>query len=622
MTNAYELGFVVMHEGRRYIEVMDEHPMVAGLEYDESTDFGVSVGEPKKDEKEGQSRNMVKRVEVSKVKTKEKTKQKTKKVCYPVLVSGETLFLVPDIETMPVVVETLGERTPIRVPGVQLAELAACKHVKVYHPEGWPRSDEESAELLKKCMSEMNEFKTSTDGAFDNLESILKTIRNYAKELEALINDKSGVTEEKVNEAKKSKELSNLATQIREYKNTATAFKNKHEHCFECVRLLSARFNQADQSSECVQAYCDEAMKIVDRISNNNIVFNENIKLNSSLEVIKQKLDAFVSLGAVQRDETKRNIQCKINELRVQCKGEKQSIHVEVEAYNAAYRNLWSCMGPDLNTTQVPQGADMVVAVQVSGELFRIVHFTRGKQEENQSKREKEKREKEEEEAEAAAKRKYEDTKYAKERRKGEDGKPKHAEHKDVVALNADYDDYLECVSAAKKYIRECGIVNATRTWSSVAWMLTKGPCNEARGADETGKTERVDETDDADEAARAGEESMANSFEALEDPGGLELVLVPLSVFGHLYEKEKAETKYTDTMEIYPNGIWVTPDDPNKSGETRCTTCAACEKDHAKNKGKSGLSVRYCKDERNVIRGLAKRFCADCPQKIEPLKS
>jgi hypothetical protein len=152
VTNAYELGFVVMHEGRRYIEVMDEHPMVAGLEYDESTGFGAPGGAPIKEEKEGQSRNMVQRVEVSKVKdgkTKEDPKEKTKKVCFPVLVSGETLFLVPDIETMPVVRKTLGERTPLQVPGVQLAELAACKHVKVYHPEGWPRREEEHARLVK-----------------------------------------------------------------------------------------------------------------------------------------------------------------------------------------------------------------------------------------------------------------------------------------------------------------------------------------------------------------------------------------------------------------------------------------------------------------------------------------
>jgi hypothetical protein len=522
------------------------------------------------------------------------------------LVSGETLFLVPDIETMPVVRKTLGESTPLKVPGVQLAELAACKHVKVYHPASWRRSDEESAELPKKCMSEMNEFKKSADCAFDDLESILKTVRAYSKELEELINNKSGVTKSKVDEAKKSKELSNLATKIIEYKKTATAFQNKHGHCRECVRLLSARFNQVDLRSECVKAYRDEAMKIVDRISNNNIVFNGNIELNSSLAFINEKLEALVSLGAAQSDETKTEIQHKINELRVQCKAEKQSIYVEVEAYNTVYRNLRSCMGPDLNTTQVPQGTDMVVAVQVSGELFRIVHFTRGKQDESQRKRAKEKREEEEEEEEEV-KRKYKDTKYAKERRTGKDNTQKNEENE--KALEADYDDYLECVSAAKKYIRECGIVNATRTWSSVAWMLTKGPCNDASGA---GKAERAGGAGNT-----ADEASSASSFGALEDPGGLELVLVPLSVFGHLYEKgETAEEKYTDTMEIYPNGIWVSPpDDTGVKAEKSCTTCAAREKEHAKNKGKSGLFVRYSEDKRNVIKGLAKRFCADCPE-------
>jgi hypothetical protein len=625
------------------------------------------------------------------------------------LVSGETLFLVPDIETMPVVRKTLGESTPLQVPGVQLAELAACKHVKVYHPEGWYRSNQrlcadpekkkmetdeldaidneilelnEEAEDLEKDLTELSgsveKWKNASDELVSKANCILyrrrkilnkikisvESFRDYViqhfeaadathrnnklkaneNEIQSLIeendrdtndDDIAGLNSLKSNAFlllghisevdKKKAEYNDYMTSLSSMMRLVTEYVTAPEYAMNQLYDLHSKCKKLAELYEKKEKGDETTVGIIARLTTWRVNVDTDIEnaetgINVTTVITKDVgIESAIVHYNKKQDILKAQFDSKINTLQDEVKTTRKEAQdakdkkKEKERLQAKKMTRVQENGPgghkepNLEPTQVPHhGSDMVVAVQVSGELFRIVHFTSGKQEE--SKWEKEKREKEEE-AEEAVKRKYSDTTYAKERRKEKGGKQKSEDHKDVVALDADYDDYLECVSAAKKYIRECGIVNATRTWSSVAWMLTKGPCNDASGAGTSALS------------ALSDEQSMANSFGALEDPGGLELVLVPLSVFGHLYENKTAgtaEEKYTGKMEIYPNGIWVSPDAPVVKGEKGCTKCAACEKDHAKNTGKSGLFVRYSEDKRNVIRGLAKRFCADCPPEIK----
>jgi hypothetical protein len=557
MTHAAELGFVVLHEGKAYTDHMHEITIPNG------TRFG-TVPESKKANKpsfgaKGHQMDMVRKIEINKVKNGTNTEKTKEKVCCPVFVSGGTRFLVKCIGTM------RNTETPVQVEGVHLTERLVCKHVTLYHPVSWLRSNE--AELLKKCMSEMNEFHRSCDIVFDALKGILTTIRKYSKELEELINDKSGVTQSKVDGAKRSTHLRNVGTQIRDYKTMATEFKKKHEHCSECVRLLSARFHQ------CAKSYCDEAMKIVDRISNNNIALNGNAKLQRNLGFINEKLDEFVSPGAVKPDEKKMDIQHKIKELQDQCKTEKQSINVEIEAYSTVYRSLWSCSGPDLSMAKVPHDADMCVAVQVSGELFRIVHLTRDG--ETQS----EKKAKKAEEAEEGEIEKYDKAGYKEERNGAKEDE-----------LKGDYDDYRECVSAAKKYLEETCIVNdTTNSWSSTGWRLTKPE-------DPSLKT-----------CATSGSAHVGK----LEASDRLELALVPRRLFSHLDIKG---TTYDGEAEISKDGIWIYGNDEGGGCEKCCAVCKKKKNEHEEKTIASGLFVRYSIGDDDLIEGLSSRFCFHKP--------
>lgn len=259
--------------------------------------------------------------------------------------------------------------------------------------------------------------------------------------------------------------------------------------------------------------------------------------------------------------------------------------------------------------TQVPQDADMCVAVQVSGELFRIVHLTRDveTQRETKAKREegeeeakkakKTKRAQKEEKAEKAEKaeegeiKKYDDAGYAKKMKEDKDGNYKGDKDAEVERLTADYDDYRECVSAAKKYLDETCIVNdTTESWSSAAWRLTKECREEASGT--------------------SGTSGTAN-FGHLEASDRLELVLVPRNLFGHVYGKE-SEPTYEGKAEISKDGIWIY--EANGRGKV-CPKCAVCEKsEHDGKKNKSGLFVLYNKSDKDRIRGLSSRFCFHQP--------
>jgi hypothetical protein len=286
-------------------------------------------------------------------------------------------------------------------------------------------------------------------------------------------------------------------------------------------------------------------------------------------------------------------------------KGEKDELQEEDQA--ETQEEAGSRDGPDLNiTTQVPQDADMCVAVQVSGELFRIVHLTRdvetlrekkakaeGEKEKGEEAK-KTKRAQKEEKAEKAEKaeqeeiKKYDEAGYAKKMKKDKDG----GKHK--VRLDADYDDYRECVSAARKYLEETCIVNdTTESWSSAAWRLTKECREEASG---TGGT--------------SGTSATAN-FGHLEASDRLELVLVPRNLFGHVYGKGP-EPKYEGKAEISKDGIWIYEDDGR--GKV-CAKCAVCDEvrgsnNHKEKKNTSGLFVLYNKSDKDRIRGLSSRFC------------
>jgi hypothetical protein len=219
-----------------------------------------------------------------------------------------------------------------------------------------------------------------------------------------------------------------------------------------------------------------------------------------------------------------------------------------------------------------------------------------GEEGEEAKRAKKTKRAQKEEKAEKAEKaeqeeiKKYDDAEYAKQMKKNKDGTDKGHTDSDVVRLDADYDDYKECVSAARKYLEETCIVNdTTESWSSAGWRLTKGCREEASGT-----------------GGSSGTSGSAN-FGHLEASDRLELVLVPRNLFGHVYGKGHEPT-YDGNAEISKDGIWIY--EANGRGKV-CPKCAVCEKsEHNGKKNKSGLFVLYNKSDKNRIRGLSSRFC------------
>jgi hypothetical protein len=332
-------------------------------------------------------------------------------------------------------------------------------------------------------------------------------------------------------------------------------------------------------------------------VKNNKPVLN----VEASVAHIHTSLGGLIDLPVVNKDFNDKK--SKIKEAISNLKRTFETAKASVTEHNKELKKLLLCYEmkervtkPTLNITQVPQDADMCVAVQVSGELFRIVHLTRDveTQLETKAKREEEegeeakrakktKRSQKEEKAEEEEYQKYDDAGYAKIMKKDNKDGDKHK------VLAADYDDYRECVSAARKYLEETCIVNdTTESWSSAAWRLTKECREEASG---TGGT--------------SGTSGTAN-FGHLEASDRLELVLVPCNLFSHVYGK--AKPTYEGKAEISKDGIWIYEADGH--GKV-CPKCAVCENnEHNGKKNKSGLFVLYDKSDNDRIRGLSSRFC------------
>jgi hypothetical protein len=339
---------------------------------------------------------------------------------------------------------------------------------------------------------------------------------------------------------------------------------------------------------------------------NQTIVISTDVGPRSSIDSYKEKQAKLKEQFESEIEKINKDIETKRAEAREAEEKKNEQETKKLEEDQAETKEQAGIRDePDLNiTTQVPQDADMCVAVQVSGELFRIVHLTRDvdTQREKKAKREEEegeeakrakktKRAQKEEKAEEEEKQKYDEAGYAKKMK--EDNKDG-----DKVRLDADYDDYRECVSAAKKYLEQTCIVNdTTESWSSAAWRLTK-ECREKEGPMcRAGGT-----------SGTSGTSGTAN-FGELEASDRLELVLVPRNLFGHVYDKE-AKPTYEGKAEISKDGIWIYEDGSGKNGCPKCAVCDTKKSEHTAKKNTSGLFVRYTKGDDDRIRGLSSRFC------------
>jgi hypothetical protein len=693
MTHAAELGFVVLHEGKAYTDHMHEITIPNG------TRFGTvsSVGT------EGHQRDMVRKIEINKVKNgKPDPKETKKKVCCPVFVSGDTRFLVRCIGTM------RNTETPVQVEGVHLTERLVCKHVTLYHPVSWPRRKQDLCAGHSKNNSQNKEQKESAlQNTIDKLNEEEQKLETNKTKLGNLVTEWDKASNQLVEKARSmvtklsdSKIVDDIRKLVesykdkvlREFENADTTKRsqilNDNKRAIESIRNPNTTIKN-DYESELtdlnkiktdIDNFLRDAVGVVSKVSKEKAEYKEYMtSLSTMMKLVTEYERALVSalrtLDSLQKEwdmlaeyyeKREKNdkppsgliaklislftnvdagiditntgiaqtkvipedvgpIESSIDsykkeqvKLKEQLVSEIDEINKHIETKRAkaeekkkeqetkklknqeedqaeTQEQAGSRDEPDLNTTQVPHDADMCVAVQVSGELFRIVHLTRDveTQHEKKAKREeaegeeakktkKTKRAQKEEKAEKAEDeeiKKYDDAVYAKKMKKDGD------KHK--VRLDADYDDYKECVSAARKYLEKTCIVNdTTESWSSAAWRLTKECREEASGT--------------------SGTSGSAN-FGHLEASDRLELVLVPRNLFGHVYGKGHRPT-YDGNAEISKDGIWIyEADGPGKV----CPKCAVCEKsEHNGKKNKSGLFVLYNKSDKDRIRGLSSRFC------------
>ena len=655
MTHAAELGFVVLHEGKAYTDHMHEITIPNGSR------FGASrhLPEIKKANKpsfgtKGHKRDMVRKIEINEVDKGKKTKEKKEKVCCPVFVSGDTRFLVKCIGTM------RNTETPVQVEGVHLTERLVCKHVTLYHPAGWPRRKQD---LCAHEKAEDHKIKaTSMSTSVDKWREASEAFIQYAKDYR---NDKITTIKEQVDKLKQAAESNwEQADDQARLKDIRDASELKGR----ILNELSTSENHIDDLKANVIDNLNKTMNIdknrsffhredvmfvtaLDRISD---VLSSDMRVTyGKLSTVDKLHVALTELRLLYHEKDnshkrgwfKKSVATRIHDKMSSIKNIKVSSHknldikTEMASYNTAFSEIDAAFKrraqelsdysqaeeqqreeaekqtetqeeagsrdePDLNRTQVPQDADMCVAVQVSGELFRIVHLTRDveTQREKKAKREEEegeeakkakktKRAQKEEKAEKAEEgeiKKYDDAGYAKQMKEDKDG------DKHKVRLDADYNDYKECVSAARKYLEETCIVNdTTESWSSAAWRLTKGCREEASGT-----------------GGSSGTSGSAN-FGELEASDRLELVLVPRNLFGHVYGKGHEPT-YEGKAEISKDGIWIY--EANGRGKV-CPKCAVCENsEHKRKKNASGLFVLYNKSDKNLIRGLSSRFCFHQP--------
>jgi hypothetical protein len=542
--------------------------------------------------------------------------------------------------------------TPVQVEGVHLTERLVCKHVALYHPASWPRWKQElcanenkdgggNLERLRASMLTYIYLIDTIDTINKRYESILKRICTLAETLKqqvAKTREWESIDFRQLDE----KERTDIRIQIDNVEkdfNTSVDGIKKLGDDTNSKLVASKHLVACDKSvEEAISKSSTMVSRIIDVTEFNRDVIKGAMDDLYDLYLLCDKLNGGPSAAKAILDTLVYNVRVAVRRYSNEEEDERDVILEQVLQHSMAHRkiqgldtasykttinNIASCLkpkqeekeskeseyeaNPESAEIQVPHDADMCVAVQVSGELFRIVHLTRDvdTQREKKAKREEEekakgeeakraKKTKKEEKAEKAEQeeiKKYDDAGYAKKMKEDKDGNYKGDKDAEVERLTADYDDYRECVSAARKYLEETCIVNDTaESWSSAAWRLTKECREEASGT-----------------SGSSGTSGTAN-FGHLEASDRLELVLVPRNLFGHVYGKGDKPT-YDGKAEISKDGIWIY--EANGRGKV-CPKCAVCDdsNNHKEKKNMSGLFVQYNKSDKDRIRGLSSRFC------------
>ena len=733
MTHASELGFVVLHEGSAYTDVMDEIPIPI------STAFGATFGRSK-----SSVRNMVKSIDPSNQSKESKSEgadkaNKKKRVCLPVFVSRDTRFLGLHVGTIE------KTDTPVQVKGLQLTERLVCKHVKLYHPAGWPRSkqeecldqtkpsgggkDDEAAQIEKlkaeakrledeekKMRDAVAEWKEASDKfimkAKDVLGSWSTIVDGINKEIGGLTDDVftkwhkidhskiESETQLRINAtARRQSEFKDKIKQMNTQELESTATTNALRKAIkifndgtvnynihgegECVGASkkvveaiaphakaadSALKNLADLQKECAElgtlyvqkiqnASVKQTQAVVTRVvtsmftnTPNNIETEIGTKMIHMSKTYTQaspksgKAPDPIESYKTARDAISEQFNKIILEVNTQAKtalDKADKKQREDEKNKKKSEEQEQGQGPlsvliEAAQIDVPQWSDMRVAVQVSGELFRVLHFTRSEKDERKSQKKEEKTKKEE--AKEAEEEVYEEKEaidaYA-ELGATKTNEENVAGYNRSNELQADAEDYKECVSAARKYLEECGIVNdITDSWTNVGWRLARPERPERPDFGSNARHERPERperpkgpgrherTDMPERTDRPGRhertkrperpKKQGSEFGELEDVGKLELVLVPLSAFPDQKDDAAKSTKYDRTAEIRSDAVWIID---VGAGKKDCPTCAVCgkkstEDPHKTKTAKEGLFVRYSKAQEDVIKGLAIRFC------------
>lgn len=639
VTHASELGFVVMHEGRDYTDVMDEVPIPTGTTFGTAfgTTFGTAFGTALGVGSESSGWNMVKAVEVSEVSgnTGNVKNEKKRRVCLPVFVSDDTrnlVYLGLHVGTLP------RTNTPLQVRGVRLTETIVCKHVKLYHPAVWPRSkkvecgqpawnlEKPSASMLALIETINHEIYVHILKRVCSLAENLKNAVSVAKQWETIEFIKSSERERSDIREKIVEIETKFATEVEEIK--------KLGHETKSLILASNGISVCSESShKAVESHDDIVTLGIDVTKLNLDTVKGAMRDLDDLYILCDKLNRGPSPakkiisnvsyivrtgllgGYSDESEDEDEADLILEKVRSHSMSHRTIKYFDASAYKEAIYNLASCLKPKQVDTEskkelalesaeinVPQGADMRVAVQVSGEVFRVLHFTRSEKDERNSQKNEEKAQKEK-----AQKEEEEDKEATREYKKTSEENATDAQRS--KQLDADAEDYKECVRAARKYLEECGIVNdTTESWSSVGWRLTRPERTERTGRPEFGSNARHERPEGPKRPE--GRKKKGSEFGGLEGAGKLELVLVPLSAFPN----QTDQNGYDGTAEIRTDAVWIIEGEKTNPKKD-CPRCAVCNQTntgalHKTKTAKEGLFVMYNKAQEGVIKGLATRFC------------
>ncbi len=312
-------------------------------------------------------------------------------------------------------------------------------------------------------------------------------------------------------------------------------------------------------------------------------VLNAALSILSKLIAIASELEGIMKQNIVQLGNTEKgnleSLMKKIHDLGIINETKNQRAEINQNEYNRTRDELMRSLRPyadqkavDMLLEANPKRNDRVrisdipvsqqnyslVAVQVSGNVFRILRFisSRGTKYEHQL---------QEEEKNTIGRYKQTGVYNAQNLDRAENGKK-------LQILKRDDKDYEECVKAAKTFLAQKQIEsNIESIASTVKWRFSD-------------------------------ESKPSTHFLDYDGERKLQLVVVPTSVI----QATKAE--YKGVADMRRDGIWLYGED-EKSECPKCAVCDSRQEDKGKRKS-AGLIVGYDESDKDLIKGLATRFC------------